>query len=55
MRELKRLSAKYKMKCAGMHGLFSRTGNRGYGSKKTLHKATSGTKSYFSAHWRDFV
>jgi len=55
MRELKRLSAKYKMKCAGMRGIFSHTGNRGYGSKKTLHNVTSGTKSYFSAHWRDFV
>lgn len=55
MRALRRLSAKYKMKCAGMHGIFSHIGNRGYGSKKTLHKATGGTRSYFAAHWRDFV
>lgn len=55
MRELKRMSAKYKMKCAGMVRVCAHQGNRGYGSKKTLHKPTSGTRSYFASHWRGFV
>ena len=55
MRKLRRMVAKKKMEWAGMHGICSRHGNRGCGSKKTLHTPNGGQKSYFAAHWREFV
>ena len=56
MRGLRRLQAKYKMKHAGMIRLCAPHGNRGLGSKKTLHtKLSGGGRSYFAAHWQEFA
>lgn len=53
MRELKRARAKWVMKKNGMIRLCSHHGNRGHGSKGS--RSDSGNRSYFAAHWREFV
>lgn len=58
IRGLARAVAKCKMQNkASLHRICSHNGNRGYGSKKTLHNnyMCGGSRSYFAAHWRDFV
>ena len=56
IRSLRRSVAKEKMKRASLHRVCSHNGNRGWGSKKTLHTDLhSGQRSYFAAHWGEFV
>ena len=55
-RSLARMVAKNKMKRASLHRGCAHSGNRGFGSKKTLHRDRhSGQRSYFAAHWREFI
>ena len=56
IRSLRRSVAKERMKRASLHRICSHNGNRGWGSKKTLHTDLhSGNRSYFAAHWGEFV
>lgn len=56
IRSLRRSVAKNKIRQVSLHKACSHQGNRGLGSKKTLHRDRhSGQRSYFAAHWRDFI
>ena len=56
IRSIRRSVAKNKIRQVSLHKACSHQGNRGLGSKKTLHRDRhSGQRSYFAAHWRDFI
>lgn len=56
IRSLRRNVAKNKIRQVSLHKSCSHQGIRGLGSKKTLHRDRhSGQRSYFAAHWRDFI
>lgn len=55
IRSLRRSVAKNKIRQVSLHKACSHQGNRGNGSKKNRKGLVSGDRSYFAAHWRDFI
>lgn len=53
-RSLARMVARNTMKKHGMVRICAHRGSRGHGSKR-YHHTDFGCKSYFAAHWRDFI